>query len=198
MVILATKEAVKAAWKCYIPAAVTATASTACLIGASAVNNKRNAVLATAYSLSENALKTYREKVVETVGEKKEQEIRDAVAKEQLQKNPIVNKEVIITAKGETLCFDTISGRYFKCDIEQIRRTEAELNRELNSCMYVSLNEFYYKIGLRPTKLGDDLGWNVDNGPITFSFSSQLSEDDTPCLVIDYDIAPRYDYRNLM
>ena len=191
-------EVVKATWKCYIPAVVTATASTACLIGASAVNNKRNAVLATAYSLSENALKTYREKVVETVGEKKEQEIRDAVAKEQLQKNPIINKEVIITPKGETLCFDAISGRYFKCDIEAIRRTEAELNRELNSCMYVSLNEFYYKIGLRPTKLGDDLGWNVDNGPITFSFSSQLTEDDQPCLVIDYDIAPRYDYRNLM
>jgi len=39
-------ETVKTAWKCYIPAAVIGTASTFCLIGASAVNAKRSAVLA--------------------------------------------------------------------------------------------------------------------------------------------------------
>ena len=65
-------ETIKATWKCYIPAAVTCVASTACIIGASAVNAKRNAALATAYTLSETALKEYKAKVVETIGEKKE------------------------------------------------------------------------------------------------------------------------------
>lgn len=191
-------EVVRTTWTCYIPATVTGALSIACLIGASSVSLKRNTALATAYSLSESALKTYQEKVIETIGEKKEKEIRDEIAKGQLKKDPLVNKEVIVTGKGETLCYDTISGRYFKCDIEKIRRVEAMLNKELYSSMYVSLNDFYYEIGLRSTELGDELGWNTDMGPINFDFSSQLAEDDTPCLVINYHIAPRYDYRTLM
>ena len=49
---LSTAEVVKTTWKCYIPAAMTGTLSVACLIGASSVNAKRNAALATAYTLS--------------------------------------------------------------------------------------------------------------------------------------------------
>ena len=110
-------ELVRTTWICYIPAAMTGTLSIACLIGASSVNIRRNAALAAAYSLSESALKEYQEKVIETIGEKKEQEIRDAIAKDKLQRDPIANKEVIITGRGETLCYDTITSRYFKCDI---------------------------------------------------------------------------------
>ena len=69
---LTPKETVQAAWACYIPTAVIGTVSIACLIGASSVNMRRRAALATAYTLSESALKEYQEKVVETIGEKKE------------------------------------------------------------------------------------------------------------------------------
>ena len=51
--------------------------------------------------------------------------------------------------------------------------------------MYISLNEFYYAIGLDGIKVGEDLGWNIDTGYIELDFSSQLAKDDTPCLVID-------------
>ena len=96
-------EVVKTTWKCYIPSAILATTSTACLIGASAVNSKRNAALATAYQLSQTALTEYKEKVVETIGEKKEQSIRDKVAKERVEKNSVKNSGVILTNKGDTL-----------------------------------------------------------------------------------------------
>ena len=45
---LSTKEVVKATWKCYIPAATTGVLSATCIIGASRVNLRRNAALATA------------------------------------------------------------------------------------------------------------------------------------------------------
>ena len=61
-------ETVKAAWKPYMPAVVTGTLSTACLIGASSVSLKRNAALAAAYTLSDTAFREYKEKVVETIG----------------------------------------------------------------------------------------------------------------------------------
>lgn len=68
---LTPKEIVATCWKCYIPSVVTCALSMSCLIGASSVNLKRNAALATAYKLSETALTEYQEKVVETIGEKK-------------------------------------------------------------------------------------------------------------------------------
>ncbi len=187
---------VKTAWKPYIPAAVTGTISVVCLISSTRVSAKRNTVLAAAYRLSEAAFAEYKEKTVETVGEKKEQLIRDKVARQKIEKDPVSNREIILTEKGDTLCYDALSGRYFKSDIDKIKKAENELNRELVNTMYISLNEFYYILGLKETKLGDDLGWNIDDGLIDITFSSQLADDGTPCLVMDYHIAPRYDYKD--
>lgn len=195
---LEAMDMVRTTWACYIPAAITGTLSVVCLIGANSVNARRNAALATAYTLSESALKDYQGKVIEMFGEKKNETVKDAMAKDKVEKNPVVTREVIITEKGNTLCYDAISGRYFKSDIEKIKKAECELNRQILDDMYVSLNDFYYEIGLDSVKLGDELGWNVDSGYIDLSFSSQLASDGTPCLVIDYSVAPRYDYRNLL
>ena len=192
---LPVKDIIKLTWRCYIPAAVTGCLSVSCLIGASSVNVRRNAALATAYTLSETALKEYRGKVVEVIGDKKEQAVRDAVAKDKIDQNPVTSREIIVTEKGNTLCYDVASGRYFKSDIDKLKKIENELNRQMRDDMYISLNEFYYEIGLNPTSIGDDLGWSIDNGYIDLNFSSQLTDDGTPCLVIDYQVAPKYDYR---
>lgn len=190
-----TLDAIKAAWTCYIPAAVIGSVSIACLIGANTVNARRHAALATAYALSESTLTEYQSKVKEEIGAKKEGAIRDAIAKDRIDKDPVKEKEVIETSRGETLCYDVLSGRYFKSDIEKIRRAVNDLNRQMRYDMYVSLNEFYYLIGLDGIKIGDDLGWNIDSGYMEPDFRSQLTEDGTPCLVLDYQVAPRYDYR---
>lgn len=187
-------EVVKAAWKPYIPAAVTGVFSIACLVGASSVSARRNAVLATAYKLSETALNEFKEKAVEVVGEKKVKEIKESIAEDKIQKNPVSKAEVIITEKGNTLCYEAISGRYFKSDIEKIRKIVNELNRRMLSENYVSLSDFYNEIGLESTKISDDLGWNIEKGLIELDFSSHIAEDDTPCIVVDYLIPPFYDY----
>jgi hypothetical protein len=87
-----------------------------------------------------------------------------------------------------------MSGRYFKSDREVIKKAENELNRQMLSDTYVSLNEFYDLIGLNRITIGDDLGWYVNDGYLKLQFSSHLANDGTPCLVIDYIVAPRYDY----
>lgn len=192
---LSSFEVVKVAWKPYIPAMVTCVVSTACLIGASSVNTKRNAALATAYKLSETALSEYRDKVVETIGEKKERIVRDKVAEERVKKNPVSKNEVIVTGNGKTLCFDPISGRYFMCSIETIKKAENTLNKQMlhDISGYVSLNEFYDELGLDHTSVGNDLGWNT-NQLIDIDFSSQLNDNGEPSVVLDYLVAPKYDY----
>lgn len=187
-------ETVKTTWKCYIPAAVTGVTSTACLIGASSVSARRNAALATAYNLTKVALNDYKDAVVETIGEKKEQVVRDAVAKKKIEQDPVTNTEVIVTERGTTLCYDAVFGRYFRSDIDTIKRAVNELNRSIVSSMYASLNEFYDEIGLPPIEIGDKLGWNMDDGQIEVDFSSQLAADGTPCLVISFNVAPDYGY----
>lgn len=191
---LTKAEAIKTTWKCYIPAAVTGTVSIACLIGASSVNVRRNAALATAYKLSETALTEYKSKVVETIGEKKERVIKDAIDKDKIEKNPVTQQNVIVTGKGETLCYDELFGRYFTSDIDKLKKIENELNRRMRDEMYISLNEFYYEVGLDGVKAGDDIGWNIDRGYIELDFSSQLSTDGRPCLVVRFSEPPRYDY----
>lgn len=178
----------------YIPSVIVAGTSVACLIGSSSVSHKRNAALATAYTLSESALKEYQEKVVETVGEKKERAVRDAIAKDKIEQNPVSSREVIITEKGNTLCYDIITGRYFKSDIDTLKKTVNELNRRMLSDNYISLNEFYSEIGLPEVGIGYELGWRVDRGYIELDFSSQLSEEGEPCLTVGYRVVPQYDY----
>lgn len=188
-------EVVKAAWKVYVPAVLTGILSTICLIGANSVNQRRNAAIAAAYSLSESALKEYREKVIETIGERKEQTIRDDIAKDRITENPV--REVIVSDRGSTLCYDSLSGRYFKSDIEKLRRIVNDLNRRMRDEMFISLNDFYCAVDnpdLGPTKLGDMLGWNIDKGYIDLNFSSQLTTDGIPCLVLDYTVVPEYEY----
>lgn len=190
-------ETIKTCWKCYIPATLTTVLSAVCLIGASTVSAKRNAAIATAYSISEAALREYQEKVVEVVGEKKEKAVRDAVAKDQIERDPVTKSEVvIIDSNSNTLCYEPLSGRYFKSTIDKIKKAEIKLDRQMIQEMYVSLNDFYWEIGLDGTDLGDKMGWNLSKGYMDLSFSSQLADDGTPCAVIVYGIPPVYDYQN--
>ena len=191
---LTAVETVKTVWYCYIPSAVSIAVSMLCLIGASSVNARRNAALATAYTLSESALKQYKDKVVETIGEKKEQAIRDSIAKDKIEKNPVSRNEVIITKSGDMLCYDAISGRYFKSDIDKLKKAENELNKRMLNEMSISLNDFYYEIGLDGIGIGDNIGWNINKGFLELQFSSQLTKDGTPCLVVDYSVVPDYEY----
>lgn len=191
---LGAKETIKTVWKCYVPTAVTMTVSIVCLIGASSVHLKRNAVLATAYQLSEAAATEYRNKVVETIGAKKEEAIRDKVNKDSIDKNPVTKNEVIITEKGNTLCYDHMSGRYFKSDIDKINKAVNEINRQINQNYYVSLNDLYEELGLDDTSLGDLLGWNSDSGLLELHSSALLTDDGVPCLVLDFNNAPKYNY----
>lgn len=190
-------EVIKATWKCYVPAAITGVGSAACLIRANSVSTRRNAALLTAYNLSKTALSEYKEKVVETFGEKKEKTIIDAIAKDKVEKDPVTNHEVIVTEKGSTLCYDSLFGRYFTSDIDTIKKAENNLNRIIVSNMYASLNEFYCEIGLSRVEIGDSVGWTIDDGQIEIDFSSQIASDGRPCIVIHYNVLPNYDYCKL-
>lgn len=188
---LSKVDKVKLTWKCYAPAALGYCVSAACIIGANSVNSKRNAVLAGAYKLSESALLEYRDKVVEVLGEEKEKEIREQVAGGKIADKPA---DVMIVGKGDTLCYDVISGRYFRSTMADMQAVKNQLSYRLMNENIVRLNEFYMDLGLSPTNIGDDMGWNIDDGLIELSFSAMVTDDGQPCLVMHFDNMPRHDF----
>lgn len=198
---LTAVETVKATWKCYIPAAITGVTSVACLVSANSVNARRNAALATAYNLSATALSEYKDKVVETIGEKKEQTIRAKIAEDKLKNEPVDRAKVIVTGSGTTRFYDDISKRRFISSIDKIKNARNDLNaRMLEGEDFVSLNDFYYEIGLEPISFGDDVGWNVYNGRrgmIAINLDSAIVDTDgEPCIVLEYDVSPERGYRS--
>lgn len=194
---LTALETVKTTWKCYVPATITGVTSVVCLVGASRVNLRRNAALATAYKLSETALTEYKDKVIETIGEKKERLVQEKVDKERVDKNPISKSEVIVTKKGTTLCMDYYSGRYFESDIDQINKAVNQLNGMLLREDYASLNDMYVELGLDETGTGDIIGWNVGRigrDLVRPRTSAQIAEDGRPCIVVAYEPSPEHGY----
>ena len=191
-------ETIKAAWKPYIPAGALSLISISCILGATNINLRRNAALATAYTLSEKTLINYRNKVIDAIGEKKEKKIQEEIAQEKVNNNKINDSQIIVTSQGNTLCMDSISGRYFRSDIETIKKAVNELNRQLVFEHYISLNEFYDKLNLKHIKNGSDMGWNLDDGLIEVYFNTALADNDEPCIVMEYDISPRYGLDKLM
>jgi hypothetical protein len=192
---LSAKDTVKTVWKNYIPCAVLAVTSVACIVGASNISARRNAALAAAYAIGNKAFSDYKEEVINLLGEEKDKEIKEKVADKLLKENPVTNKEVIITDNNEHLCYDEITGRYFKSSQNKIKEAQNVINDRLRDEMWVSLNDLYYELCLPNVRVGDDLGWNVDDGYLDIILSSRIAEDGTPCLTLDYSIGPRYDYR---
>ena len=195
-------ETVKTTWKCYIPAAISGAVSIACIVGSHSVNARRNAALATAYKLSETAFAEYRDKTLDTIGEKKERAIRDKIAEKHVQENPVDRTQIIVTGNGQTLCLDPLSHRYFYSSKDKIDRVVNKLNYEISTSPFdtdgVTLNDFYREIGIPGTMTGDGLGWNLRTGLIEYHPGSQIvpegeEHEGEPCLVIDFTNPPKYD-----
>lgn len=190
---LPNKERLELVWKLYIPPVLTAAATVGCIIGSNHISSRRNAALLSVYSLTETAFKEYKDKVVETIGEKKEQAVRDSIANDQIAANPPSSNEVIIMSGSDVLCYETWIGRYFRSDYEALRKIENDLNHTILHDNYVSLNDFYREVGISTVEHGEEVGWNLDN-KVDFYFSSVLTDDKKPVLSVSFSNPPKPGY----
>jgi hypothetical protein len=180
------KEKVKATWDLYIPPVVSGVATIGCIIGSAKINSKRTAAAVTVYSLTEKAFAEYREKVKEEIGARKEEAIRDKIAQDTVDKKDLDEKTVILTGAGEVLCYEMYTGRFFKSDMETLRKAQNDINALIFSRLYVTLDEFYDLIGLSHTEASDVVGWNSDK-LMELEFSSVLTPKGEPCLAFSYN-----------
>lgn len=194
-VVLTPVEVVKATWKTYLPTAIFFGAGIVSVCVANRIYISRITSLALSSQLAQEALREYRDKVTEVVGEKKEKDIRHKVNSDKYEGKVIKKEDIIRTGTGSTLCMDPLTGRPFESDIEVIRKAVNNINYVMINEGYASLNFFFQQIGLEGTELGAVLGWNLDRqGQLRINFDAIIVNEQDPCVVLDYSVLPEYHY----
>ena len=167
--------------------------TTACIIGSHEVAMKRLATLSVAYTLVEESSRNFRNKL-EEVDRAKAQRVRELVAKDHMEDVASPDEFVETTGNGNVLCYDEYTDKYFYSCAESIGEAILKVSYRLQSEMWVSLNDFRFELGLKPCKMGDDLGWNIDKvsgGRIPVYYTAMLTDTKQPCLVVQYDVQLR-------
>lgn len=185
---LTFKEKVKVAYKYYWRTALGVIGTTACIIGGHTIQEKRTAALAALYTLSESTLKDYKDKIIETKGKKEEEKIANAILSDKVA-NGDAAENIIHTGEGETLCYEPITGRYFRSNWNSILRAENDVKAQLYADLRVSLNEFFDYLKIPRTDIGDEMGWNAED-PIDLNMTSSLTSNGTPVLVVGHNKMP--------
>lgn len=196
---LDNKDKIQLTWKLYAVPVSTGVVAVASIVFANRISTKRAAALAAAYSLSERAFHEYKGKVLEHIGENKERKVRDEVAQDKLKKNPVSAQsgQIIMTGGGDQLCLDGFSGRYFFSDMESIRKAVNDINQQIHHSGSASLSDFYEKLGLHSTDVSDEVGFSYEL-PLDIDYTSGLSDDGRPCIVMTYRLLPNAKFDRLM
>lgn len=186
---LSKMQVVKLVWTLYLPPVAAGVTTITAIIVANKISSKKIAALAVAGGISERALQEYKEKVVEKLGAKQDQKLRDEIAQDRVTNYPPNSGEVILAGTGEVLCYDMLTGRYFQSTVEEIKRAENKINHDMLNQAGASLAEFHDEIGLPGTPYTDSVGWNGTD-LIKVLFSTVMSPDQRPCVAIDFDRTP--------
>ena len=201
---LTRKEIAQATWKIYAPSIGVGLASAACIILGTSKSIKRNTALATVYALSESTLREYQTKAKEMFGEEKAAELDREVAKARVRKREVTtivetegSEYIHHTGNGDTLVYDSLSGRYFRSSMNSIESAVNSINKSLLNDYIMTLNEFYNELGVPTIGAGSLIGWKSDKELLEVSFESDVDQNGNPYLVLSYKNrpVPVYDYR---
>lgn len=191
---LTWREKFAVSYRVYIPPALAGVATLVSIVATNRIQYARGAAFALAYSGSEAAFRRYRDAVADVVKPKDLEKVKARIVEKSVSEAGTPHPgTVLVASSGEVLCYDVFSGRYFKSDIETIRRVENNINSQLNLECYASLNEFYNGLGIPPIAAGDIVGWNEPNS-LSVEFGSQLTEKGEPVLTIDFLVTPKENY----
>ena len=166
---------IKAAWKCYIPAAVLGITTIASIFASNGLNRKQQASIASAYALVDSTYREYKKKLH---------------LKEETEKP---RTTVVVGKDDEIMFYDEYYGQFFEKTMTEVKEAEYGLNRILATEGEATINDFFRLLGLDSTfELYDSLGWSKkDTCDNWIDFDHNIVEiDDMECCVIDISNPP--------
>ena len=111
---LTVVEKVKAAAPAYIPTAIVAGSTIACIFGSNILNKQTQASMTSAYALLDASYKKYREKVKDIYGENADSEVLEQMAQDDYEE-PFDD-----LPDGKLLFWDPMSGQYFRDTLDGV------------------------------------------------------------------------------
>lgn len=186
----------KLVWLLYLPPVGAGLLTIGSIFYANRINAKRLAAMATAYTLADRAHKEYEEKVKEHITGQKHEKIQQQIAQDrQDARGPIDERKILLTrGPSSVLCYDEYTGRPFWSTHEKVMSAINKLNNNIiNGDQSASLTDFYNEIGLPPVRYSDDLGWNTTR-LIEPKITWTHTEDNEPCMSVDFEEAPQPDF----
>lgn len=189
--------------KAYWPTALSYSLSAACIIAGQAVQLKRLEALDALVVGAQRQLAAY-QKSVEENGPKAKRTAIERGAIDNYMDSVAKNSEAWEdTGAGDTLCIDLLTGRKFKSNIETVRKAFNDFNIDLRDDAdagldYTLMNQFYYRLGLSDTELGNMMGWSFANDRTSLELvpTSRLDENGNPMLGIGYSEMPTFVIRD--
>lgn len=182
------QEKAKLTWLCYAAPALTGASAIASVAGVHTIHTKRHAALAGLYAVTQTKLDDFKDEVEKVITPKKAQDVNNAVAQKQVDRNGFDSSEVIITDAGTELCYDEFSGRWFLGSMNKIESAIVEANRGLNEDE-LTLNQFYDNLGLKAIAVGTDHGW-PGGTLLEARFGSVMTPDGKPAISFWFDTPP--------
>jgi hypothetical protein len=180
-------------WKFYIPVVTTAGLTITSILGAHQIASRRMAALAAAYTLSEKMHGEYREEIENRLGRAKDELIRGGVAQKLVKETPPSSS--IIISGNEVLCVDLFTMRYFSSTMEKLKAAQNKINHRILNSGYGTLGDFYREIQLPTTSFSEEVGWSSDE-LMELEFSTHLTDDNRPCIAIDFQVQPVRNYHH--
>lgn len=193
-------ETIKTVVPVYIPSAVSFAASAAAIIFSNRIKTGRYAGLALAYEGLRESIRAYRDKVTETIGEKKEKKIRDEIAKERLDLIPQEKFAIPIYNSEDYPMVDSGTGAVFPATVAKIDKGVNWANREKRNKFCVSYAELLYEWNVPKSawqhreEFVQHAGWNSDDGDIEAIRTYSSLADGRPTCIISLVPEPHHDY----
>jgi hypothetical protein len=185
---------IKVAGPIYWPAFLMLGVSSGCIVGGCVLGEAKLAEMTSLAMASEAALTRYEKKVIDELGPEKANEIQQGIAKDLMNERPNGDGpvDVIATANGADIFYDTLSGRYFTSCAKAIYEAKDKVNSEIQGGigMWVTVNEWYSELGIDPIPLGKGKAWNIDHLLNVKIGDFEETPDGRPCKPILYFSSP--------
>lgn len=199
---------VKKCWKAFLAGLITI----GFFCGANHISLTRQAALSAAYAMTSNDFKEYKEKVKETIGEKKSEKIEDDIAADKLS---IFSSDELsnVPGTGPLWCL-AWSNTPFRANLEDIRQITNDFNDDIYMAKgkawgdgEIRLNDFIDELSristsktLGKVALGEKFGWRADlTGPINLDIRYAKAANGEPCgyinvkpLLLDHNVRDIY------
>lgn len=177
------------------PPVILGVSSVGCILGANKIQSARLASATAAYELTSKAFSDYKDAVLEEIGEKKEQKVRDKVAEKKVEEHPYCEPEAFEPVTSTQLFMESLTNQYFRSTKEEILQGIMRFQKALMVEDYMTVSEMFDYLDvdeLRHTALTDACGFNSEQG-IDVYFSVAKAANGEPCTVLCYRDLPLFD-----